>query len=287
MESFFSAFTKPAKPKETSALLETSGSRARSELAAENSKAPERLLAKLPQWAKWTCGVLWVTSLGLNIFSVLPSTAFITLSAAPEPLAHVLCMPPATSPCAFSITHSVSLLLQVNMYLFAVVLIGFSLCFPPFKLLCLLYLTVVPTSRGFRCKAIEWLGKAGRVSLLDIFFMLVFMIAFCDQGHTISVTPPWADEPVFTDFFGVGTSVAAGTFTFAFAIICSISAVGIAEVFVVYGEGDDEDKRAARAAATEREREAARDVQAKVRRAHVPARRRLLGGCPDALSVPA
>ncbi len=87
---------------------------------------------------------------------------------------------------AYSIPRTVQLMWNLDFYVIAILIVGFSLIFPFFKLLSLLALWYLPMSGRFRGRGLRLLGSLGRWSLLDVFVALVLIVLSHDQKLFVS-----------------------------------------------------------------------------------------------------
>ncbi|MCH2162497.1 MAG: paraquat-inducible protein A, partial [Phycisphaerales bacterium] len=84
---------------------------------------------------------------------------------------------------SYSIPRTVQLMWEFKLYWVAILVVGFSLVFPFFKLGSLFCLWYIPLNSAFRRRCLEILGGLGRWSLLDVFVALLFIVLSHDQGR--------------------------------------------------------------------------------------------------------
>lgn len=138
-------------------------------------------------------------ALGLNIAAL--RTPFMTLSE----LFH--------EPVTYSLPEAVRLMWGQGLYLIALLIVSFSICFPFLKIGGLLLSLLAPLPPAARRRLLAWLGALGRWSLLDVFVVMLLMVIASHQ---------WA----------VGTTVHSGIFLF-------MGAIGIAMLSTEVLEGLD------------------------------------------------
>jgi paraquat-inducible protein A len=102
-------------------------------------------------------------------------------------------------PVTYSLPAAVRLMWGQGLYLVAVLIVSFSICFPFLKIGGLLAALLAPLSLDSRARLLAVLGALGRWSLLDVFVVMLLMVIASDQ---------WA----------VGTTVHSGIFLFMGAI---------------------------------------------------------------------
>jgi paraquat-inducible protein A len=88
----------------------------------------------------------------------------------------------------YSVFTGIIALVQENQFLLAAVLFFFSMVFPFVKLAALLYLWWAPLRESRRQRAIKWLGRLGKWSMLDVFAVSI-LIVLVKLGPLASVTP--------------------------------------------------------------------------------------------------
>jgi uncharacterized paraquat-inducible protein A len=116
-------------------------------------------------------------------------------------------------PGPYSIWRLVRLLHDHGLYMLVVLVVSFSLCFPPIKLCLVTLATTERLSMSGRRQLLEVLGVLGRWSLLDVMLSLLFVMIFADQQ---------VDGVIF-----VAASVRRGLPAFTASILCSMSAAAI------------------------------------------------------------
>lgn len=140
--------------------------------------------------------VALLAALGLNVAAL--RTPFMTLSE----LFH--------QPVTYSLPEAVRLMWGQGLYLIALLIVSFSICFPFLKIGGLLLSLLAPLPPAARRRLLGWLGALGRWSLLDVFVVMLLMVIASDQ---------WA----------VGTTVHSGIFLFMGAIGISMLSTEVLE----------------------------------------------------------
>jgi paraquat-inducible protein A len=134
-----------------------------------------------------------VVSAALNVIALLPGVPFLEIDSI---LLRSLAGP-------YSILHVIRLLWEHGLYPLVVLVVGFSVLFPPLKLvLATMSLARNMTQEG-RERLLSVLGHLGRWSLLDVFVSLLILLVLSKQGF-------------------VGVSVHYGLYCFLGAIILSM-----------------------------------------------------------------
>ena len=175
----------------------------------------DRLCSTLPRPTLLLVLVLVVTSLSLNVLVLFPSTVFIELTTSPEILHSAVNLDGD-----WGLFHTIDILKQYEMWPLVVLLWGFSIIWPFAKLAWVVLLLFVPMSHTLRLRHIQFMGHAGRFSMLDILVVLLIMVVTADQQDAgpfhISIT----------------IAVRAGMFIFPAAILCSIAAVAVLDLAI-------------------------------------------------------
>jgi len=102
-------------------------------------------------------------------------------------------------------------------------IILFSLCWPPIKLICIAALSFLPLQRQTRRTSFAVLAQLGRWSLLDVYFIILFQLMFALQDHEITTTLLGFD--ISLGELSIAIDVGYGTILFHLAIIFSIASV--------------------------------------------------------------
>jgi len=154
-----------------------------------------RFFFDLPLWARIFVPTLLVISAGLNVIALLPGVPFLEIDSI---LLRSLAGP-------YSILHVVQLLWEHGLYPLVVLVVGFSILFPPIKLTLATMSLAKPMTLEGRERLLSVLGHLGRWSLLDVFVSLLILLVLSDQGF-------------------VGVSVHYGLYCFLGAIMLSMIA---------------------------------------------------------------
>ncbi len=149
----------------------------------------------LPLWARVSVPALLIASAVLNTIALLPGVPFLEIDSF---LLSSLAGP-------YSILHVVQLLWEHHLYPLVVLVVGFSILFPPVKLVCATLSLAKPMTVGGRERMLSVLGHLGRWSLLDVFVSLLILLVLSKQGF-------------------VGVQVKYGLYCFLIAIILSMAA---------------------------------------------------------------
>lgn len=156
------------------------------------TKQRSRLYPTLPLWAKVLVPFLLLASLTLNVIALLPGVPFMEIVG-------------AVLPGPYSILKVIQLLWEHHLYPLVILVVGFSVLFPPLKLTLATVALVRPMTPRGRERMLGALGHLGRWSLLDVFVSLLILLVLGKQGLT-------------------GVTVKYGLYCFTGAIILSMIA---------------------------------------------------------------
>lgn len=165
-----------------------------------------RLVDVLPVWARWATGALWILAFGLLLYTILPSTVFVTLQGGAETTCGIM--------------RVVELLLQ-HSWGGTSALIAISISLPGLQLLWVLFLAAFRNSAPFRATLIPVLAHLARTGLLVLLFVLVGLAAAAAQVGLSTSSPAYP-------FAAAAFSVGAVTFTIAVLATTSLLAVASA-----------------------------------------------------------
>jgi paraquat-inducible protein A len=152
-------------------------------------------MAAIPLWARVVVPTLILVSTVLNVIALLPGVPFLEIDS--------VILSSLAGP--YSILHVVQLLWDHKLYPLVVLVVGFSILFPPIKLILASVSLVAPMTSVGRERMLSVLGHLGRWSLLDVFVSLLILLVLSDQGF-------------------VGVQVHFGLYCFLGAIILSMTA---------------------------------------------------------------
>jgi paraquat-inducible protein A len=156
---------------------------------------PTRFAADVPTWLTVLVALLLALSLVLNVIALLPSTAFMEITG-------------ALMPGPYSILKVVEMLWGHGLYPLAVLVVCFSVVFPPLKIGLATMAFIRPMTLAGRQRLLGTLGQLGRWSLLDVFVALLLIIITSKQTFT-------------------GSTVRWGLYAFLAAIVLSMTSVAI------------------------------------------------------------
>jgi len=154
-----------------------------------------RFFTMLPMWARVVVPLLLGASAVLNVIALLPGVPFLEIDS--------ILLSSLAGP--YSILHVVQLLWEHHLYPLVVLVVGFSILFPPIKIICASLSLWRPMTLGGRERLLSLLGHLGRWSLLDVFVSLLILLVLSKQGF-------------------VGVQVEYGLYCFLGAIILSMAA---------------------------------------------------------------
>ena len=163
--------------------------------AATSVESRHRFCRALPLWAKVLVPVLIVSSAVLNVIALTPGVPFLQIDS--------ILLSSLAGP--YSILKVVQLLWEHGLYPLVVLVVGFSVLFPPIKLILAtmsMYRRMTPRGRE---RMLATLGHLGRWSLLDVFVSLLILLVLSKETF-------------------VGASVEYGLYCFLGAIILSMTA---------------------------------------------------------------
>ena len=158
-----------------------------------------RFAADVPIWLTVLVGLLLVTSLVLNVIALLPSTAFMEIKG-------------ILMPGPYSILRVVQMLWEHGLYPLTILVVCFSVIFPPLKIGLATMAFIRPMTLKGRQRLLSTIGLLGRWSLLDVFVALLLMIITSKQTFT-------------------GSTVRWGLYAFLAAIVLSMTSVAIMQEF--------------------------------------------------------
>ncbi|HCA39500.1 MAG TPA: hypothetical protein DEO92_07465 [Phycisphaerales bacterium] len=154
-----------------------------------------RLVTELPLWIRICVPALLITSAVLNVIALLPEVPFLIINSFfAKSLAG-----------DYSILKVVQLLWEHKLYPLVVLVVGFSILFPPVKLI----LATISMYRSMtvpgRERLLSALGHLGRWSLLDVYVSLLLLLVLSKESF-------------------VGVTVEYGLYCFLGAIVLSMIA---------------------------------------------------------------
>ncbi len=152
-----------------------------------------RFISDLPLWARILVPMMLAVSAVLNLIALLPGVPFLQIDSA---LLRSLAGP-------YSILLVIQLLWQHGLYPLVILVVGFSVLFPPIKLTLATVSLAKPMTQQGRERLLSVLGHLGRWSLLDVFVSLLILLVLSKQGF-------------------VGVSVHYGLYCFLVAIMLSM-----------------------------------------------------------------
>jgi len=156
-----------------------------------------RLMPQLSPWAKVAVPLILLCSLVLNVIALLPGVPFLEISGFGASLLKLV--------GPYSILEVIRLLWDHQLYPLVIVVVGFSVLFPPIKLVLGTWALSRPMTMRGRERMLGALGHLGRWSLLDVFVSLLILVIFSKEG-------------------AVGATVEYGLYCFMGAIILSMIA---------------------------------------------------------------
>ena len=154
-----------------------------------------RFSSILPVWIIVLIGLMLLLSATLNVIALFPGVPFLEIDT--------VVLPSLAGP--YSILMVIQLLWMHGLYPLVILVVGFSVIFPPVKLALVTVSMVKPMTMARRERLLGTLGHLGRWSLLDVFVSLLILLVLSRQG-----------------FVGVG--VHYGLYCFLLAIILNMSA---------------------------------------------------------------
>jgi paraquat-inducible protein A len=154
-----------------------------------------RFSSILPVWVTALVGFMLLLSATLNVIALTPGVPFLEIDT--------IVLPSLAGP--YSILMVIQLLWTHGLYPLVVLVIGFSVIFPPVKLVLVTVSILKPMTMARRERLLSTLGHLGRWSLLDVFVSLLILLVLSKQG-----------------FVGVG--VHYGLYCFLLAIVLNMSA---------------------------------------------------------------
>jgi len=149
----------------------------------------------LPLWARIVVPCLLLTSAVLNVIALLPGVPFLRIDS-------LLIRSLAGD---YSILKVVQLLWEHSLYPLVVLVVVFSILFPPIKLVLATMSMYRPMTCEGREHLLSWLGHLGRWSLLDVYVSLLLLLVLSKETF-------------------VGATVTSGLYLFMGAIILSMVA---------------------------------------------------------------
>jgi len=157
--------------------------------------AKTRFSGFMPLWARICVPALLLVSAVLNVIALLPGVPFLTIDS--------FFMPGLAGD--YSILRVVQLLWEHNLYPLVVLVVAFSILFPPIKLVLATVSMYRPMTAEGRERLLSALGHLGRWSLLDVYVSLLLLLVLSKETF-------------------VGATVQGGLYMFMAAIILSMIA---------------------------------------------------------------
>ncbi len=156
-----------------------------------------RLMPQLSPWAKVAVPLFLLCSLVLNVIALLPGVPFLQISGIGAAVLEIV--------GPYSILEVIRLLWIHQLYPLAILVVGFSVLFPPIKLALGTWALSRPMTMQGRERMLGALGHLGRWSLLDVFVSLLILVILSKED-------------------AVGATVECGLYYFMGAIILSMIA---------------------------------------------------------------
>jgi paraquat-inducible protein A len=164
--------------------------------AAVTDAVPKtRFTAELPLWIRICVPLLLAASAVLNVIALLPGVPFLSIDS----------FLIASLAGEYSILRVVQLLWQHHLYPLVVLVVGFSILFPPIKLVLATVSMYRPMTVPGRERLLSSLGHLGRWSLLDVYVSLLLLLVLSKETF-------------------VGATVEYGLYCFLGAIVLSMIA---------------------------------------------------------------
>jgi paraquat-inducible protein A len=141
---------------------------------APSSAHPElyRFSSILPVWVTTLVGLMLLLSAVLNVIALYPGVPFLEIDT--------IVLPSLAGP--YSILMVIQLLWTHGLYPLVILVIGFSVIFPPVKLTLATVSIMKPMTMAGRERLLSTLGHLGRWSLLDVFVSLLILLVLSKQG---------------------------------------------------------------------------------------------------------
>jgi paraquat-inducible protein A len=162
---------------------------------AVETTSPERLYEYMPRWVVVLVCTMLACALTLNIIALIPMVTFMEIRG-------------LVMPGPYSILKVIEMLWNHGLYPLAVLVVVFSVLFPPIKVTLATKSIFRPMTLKGRQRLLGSLGQLGRWSLLDVFVALLLIIITSKQSLT-------------------NTTVSFGLYAFLGAIVLSMSSVAI------------------------------------------------------------
>ena len=185
-------------------------------LGATPEQEEQRLFLLLPCYLQVFVVALILVSFISNIICFFPSTAFLYVTTESDLLSTIFL------DGAYGIYNTLATLKEHGLWFTYVVIILFSLVFPPLKLLTTITLLTLRMKRSTRRTIFAVLGQLGRWSLLDVYFIVLLQLICANQSHEVVI-----DSVSYT--VDIRVDVGYGAILFHLAIICSIATVSVLE----------------------------------------------------------
>ena len=131
-----------------------------------------RFSSILPVWITVLVGLMLLVSAVLNVIALLPGVPFLEIDT--------IVLPSLAGP--YSILMVIHLLWTHGLYPLAILVVGFSVIFPPVKLILATVSILKPMTMAGRERVLGTLGHLGRWSLLDVFVSLLILLVLSKQG---------------------------------------------------------------------------------------------------------
>ena len=164
--------------------------------ASNHPDQKQRFFGLIPIWVQIVVPLLLIISAVLNVIALIPGVPFLEISAF---------LNYGGLSGEYSILHVVHLLWEHKLYPLVVLVVGFSVLFPPVKIALASVCLLRPMRQSGRERMLSVLGHLGRWSLLDVYVSLLLLFVLSKQGV-------------------VGVEAKYGLYCFLGAIILSMSA---------------------------------------------------------------
>lgn len=146
--------------------------KAKAATGGESPAEQARFISILPIWMSVLVGLMLVASATLNVIALFPGVPFLEIDS--------LFLKSLSGP--YSILMVVQLLWSHGLYPLAVLVVGFSVLFPPIKLVLVTISLFKPMTMAGRERLLSSLGHLGRWSLLDVYVSLLILLVLSKQG---------------------------------------------------------------------------------------------------------
>jgi len=187
----------------------------------EPEPTADRLFLLLPRTVQIVVVSILGLALALNAVCWSPNTVFLHLDISPDTLEQYV---PSLDDGDFGFVHTLQTIKDAGLMFLYVIVVAWSLVWPPTKLVLVGLLLGIRLRRSTRRTVLAVLGQLGRLSLFDVYFAVFFQLITADQSHMVNLV---GLVPLVK--LSITVAIRPGLLLFHLAIGASIVAVSVLE----------------------------------------------------------